>query len=510
MVIPDLLADSDYRTSLLAGQGVRFYAGAPLTTREGHGLGALCVLGTEPRAVTKREIEALNDLAKMVMAQIELQHAFGRLDPVSGLPNRTQFLEDLADLGRDHPGQQRLAVFVDLARHEQLDTGLRVMGAAFLDQIVQEAARTIAAAIGRGHQAYHVAATQFAFLAPPEVEEQAYLAALDHILARFRNRTTRRFIMATSIGVAPFTAGQTAPEAVLRTAHSASQDARSSPSMVSVYSTATDSTHQRRFRLLNDFARALRADGELSLLFQPRIDLATGQCISVEALLRWQHPELGEISPAEFIPAVEQTSLADPLTRWVIAAALGQLARWRAAGIDLALSVNISAANLEDPGFAQQVQLLLIKHRVRPEWVEIEVTESAILADYGNATTQLATLVEAGLHVAIDDFGTGYSSLAYLQKLPGHILKIDQSFVREVGLGERQRTLVRSMISLAHDLGYRVVGEGVETVQVEEALIAMGCDEAQGYLYGRPMTAGALEEWLAGHAGETPEASAAA
>ncbi|MDT9599132.1 putative bifunctional diguanylate cyclase/phosphodiesterase [Sphingosinicella rhizophila] len=496
VLIPDLLEDSCYRTSNLAAQGVRFYAGASLTTREGYSLGALCVLGTEPREATALEMNALDDLAKMVMAQIELQHAFGRLDPLSGLPNRTQFLEDLADLGRDRPGERRLAMLVDLARHEQLDNGLRVMGAAFLDQIVREAARTITGALGRDRTAYHVAATQFAFLAPPEVDEQAYLASLVEILGRFANRSGDRFIMATSIGVAPFVAGETTPSAVLRTAHSAAQDARGSPSMVSIYSQAADSLHQRRFRLLSDFGKALAAKDQLSLAYQPRIDLATRRCVGAEALIRWRHPQLGEISPAEFIPVVEQTALANPMTGWVLDTALEQLARWQKAGIDLCLSINISATNLKDPGFAQQVQLLLLKHRVRAQSVELEVTESAIMEDVAGASAQLGVLVEAGLQVAIDDFGTGHSSLAYLQKLPGNILKIDQSFVGDMVRGDREQTLIRSMITLAHDLGYRVVGEGVERVEMHDWLVAMGCDEAQGYLYGRPMSPEALCGWL--------------
>ncbi len=497
VLIPDLQADNVYRTSLLADQGVRFYAGASLTTREGYSLGALCVLGTEPREATDEEMNALDDLAKMVMAQIEMQHAFGRLDPISGLPNRTQFLDDLADLGRDRPGERRLAVLIDLARHEQLNNGLRVMGAAYLDQIVQDAARTISAAIGREQTAYHVSATQFAFVAEPAADEQAYVASLGEMLAGFRGQSGDRFIMATSIGVAPFVLGETPPAAVLRTAHSAAQDARSSPSMISRYSIAADNAHQRRFRLLNDFGQALQDEGQLSLAFQPRIDLRTGACVSAEALLRWQHPDLGSISPAEFIPVVEQTSLAGPTTMWVLNAALAQLARWRTAGLALRMSINVSAVNLEDSEFAHQVQLQILKHRVRPDWVELEVTESAVMGDIVNAMDQLATLVEAGVHIAIDDFGTGYSSLAYLQKLPGKVLKIDQTFVRDIALGEREQTLVRSMISLAHDLGYRVVAEGVETAEARGRLVEWQCDEAQGYFFGRPMAADAFDDWLA-------------
>jgi len=506
VVIPDLQADSCYRTSPLADQGVRFYAGASLTTREGRGLGALCVLGMEPRQATEQEMSALNDLAKMVMSQIELQHAFGRLDPLSGLPNRNQFLDDLADLGRDHAGERRLAVLVDLVRNDQLDNGLRVMGSAYLDEIIQQAARTISSAVGRQRTAYHVAATQFAFVAGPVADEMEYVATLGDLLARLQENPRERFTMATSIGVTPFVAGETLPATVLRTAHSAAQDARSNPSMIAIYSSVLDGAHQRRFRLLNDFRAALSEEGQLSLVFQPRIDLSTGCCVGAEALLRWRHPELGQISPAEFIPAVEQTSLAGPLTKWVVNVALSQLARWREARLKLRLSINVSASNLRDPGFAQQVLLQILKHHVQPDWVELEVTESAVMGDIGKAMDQLTRLVEAGVHVAIDDFGTGYSSLAYLQRLPGRILKIDQSFVRDVAQGEREQTLVRSMISLAHDLGYRVVAEGIETDDVRDRLVEMGCDEGQGYFFGRPMTAEAFARWhdtFSGRASET-------
>ncbi len=496
LVIPDLHEDRCYRTSILADQGIRFYAGASLTTREGHSLGALCVLGTEPRQVTDAECNALNDLAKMVMVQIELQHALGRLDPLSGLPNRIQFLEDLADVGRDHAGEQRLAVLIDLARHEQLSNGLRVLGSAYLDRIVQDSARTIAAAIGRGRTLYHVAATQFAFLAPPGAEPHAYLATLSDLQAQLRTATRDRFIMAASIGVAPFLAGETSPAAILRTAHSAAQDARGHASLASVYSLAVDNAHQRRFRLIGDFDSALRDGGQLSLVFQPRVDLASGACVAVEALLRWEHPELGAISPAEFVPIIEQTSLGGAMTKWVFGAALAQLAAWRTAGIAMRLSINVSASNLEHPGFAQQVQLQTLQHRVQPDWVELEVTESALMGDFGTATEQLTILLGAGFHVAIDDFGTGYSSLAYLQKLPGSILKIDQSFVRNMPEGPRERALVRSMVSLAHDLGYRVVAEGVETAELRDLLIEMRCDEAQGYFYGRPMRPEQLVGWI--------------
>jgi EAL domain-containing protein (putative c-di-GMP-specific phosphodiesterase class I)/GAF domain-containing protein len=500
VLIPDLLADTRYRNSILANQGIRFYAGAPLTTRDGFGLGALCVLGLEPRTASPEQMATLNDLAQMVMAQIELQHAFGRIDPLSGLPSRTQFLDDLEDLARDVPGKHRLAVLVDLGRAEQLNSGARVMGSGYVDDIVQEATRTLRRFLAAGQTLYHVAATQFAFLAPPTADENAYVARLGTLPDQLRTGSSVSLVLSSAIGVAPFVAGQIAPRDVLRTAHTAALDARAAEPAVGVYSTSTDGEHRRRFRLLNDFGAGLDRPGQFRLVFQPRINLATRGLVGAEALLRWTHPVLGEVSPGEFIPIVENTAMARPITAWVLDTALRQLSRWQAAGIGIQLSINVSAANLDERDFAERVQLGLLANRVAPAMLELEVTESAVMDNSGNALCQLAALEEAGVRLAIDDFGTGYSSLAYLQKLPAQVVKIDQSFIRDLSEGERGRTLVRSMISLSHDLGYRVVAEGIETPEAADLLTGMGCDEGQGYLFGRPMELEQFEQWCGGGA----------
>lgn len=504
-VIPDLLADACYQTSLLAVQGVRFYAGAPLITRDGFGLGALCVLGTEPRTATASEMASLDDLAQMVMSQIELQHAFGRVDPLSGLPNRTQFVDDLDDLGHDNPGQPRLAVLVDLARAEQLNTGVRVMGSGYIDDMVQEATLTLRATLGPGRTIYHTATTQFAFIAAPDIDEDDCVAQLGLLLEQLRAASNARFVMSATTGVAPFVTGRTSPRDVLRTAQNAALDARASETGVSVYSLSKDGAHRRRFGLLNDFGAALDQPGQLRLVFQPRINLATGTCVGAEALLRWSHPTLGNVPPGEFIPIIEQTSLARPTTAWVLDNGLRQLGAWRTTGRRIQLSLNVSAANLNEADFAQRVQLHLLKHRVPAGMLELEVTESAVMGNCGRAAGQLAALNDAGVQLAIDDFGTGYSSLSYLQRLPAKVVKIDQSFVRNLASDAREQALVRSMISLSHDLDYRVVAEGIETKEAAEMLAQMGCDEGQGYFLARPMELTNFEQWL-----DDQEADAAA
>jgi EAL domain-containing protein (putative c-di-GMP-specific phosphodiesterase class I)/GGDEF domain-containing protein len=430
------------------------------------------------------------------MSQIELQHAFGRIEPVSGLPNRLQFFEDIEDLGRDSIGTRRLAVLVDLARIDQISNGTRVMGSAYVDDVVQTAARLVRSALGPSRKAYHVAATQFAFLAPTDVDQDAYLDMLSSAIHAVQQSSDANFMMTAAVGVAPFRLGQSNAADVLRQAHSAALDARAAGSSVSLYSAESDIAHQRRFRLLNDLGPALTASGQLRLVFQPRLDLVTQRCVGAEALLRWSHPEFGNIAPGEFIPIVEQTTLARPVTAWVLDCALRQLKSWAARGLDLVLSVNISAANLEETDFAQQVQLAVMQHGVRPGCIELELTESAIMQNGDHALEQLTLLSQAGIRLAIDDFGTGYSSLAYLQRLPADVVKIDRAFVADLDKGEKERLLVRAMIKLSHDLGYRVVGEGVETAAIQLWLTEMQCDEAQGYFIARPLEADQFEAWM--------------
>jgi len=497
VVVNDLLADPRYSSSRLANDGVRFYAGAALVTREGYGLGALCVLGTEPRTATVAEMEALNDLAAMVMSQIELQHSFGRIDPLSGLPNRNQFLDDLEDLARDCSTQRRIAVLVDLAHSKEINNLLRVMGAGRIDDLVRDAAKALRGLLGSERTAYHIGATQFAFVSPPNVDKEAYLALLASGFAAARAESNVRFVTTVALGVVPFTAGEVRPRDLLRQAHNAAQDARRSDGAVGTYSASSEIAHRRQLRLINDWGSALEDTNQLRLVFQPRVDLASGACVGAEALLRWHHPELGEVSPAEFIPLVEQTSMVEATTSWVVGAAIRQLAAWRRTGFEKPVSVNVSAANLDEHGFAHQLQLQLLKYHVRPELLEVEVTESAIMTDSGRAIACLEELKRIGIRIAIDDFGTGQSSLAYLQSLPASVVKIDQSFVRDLTACEdRSHVLVSTMIALFHKLGYRVVAEGIETSAAALTLAALGCDEGQGYLFARPMEARNFPDWI--------------
>ena len=497
LVIPDLEADDFYRDSTLAASGVRFYAGAPLLTRDGHCLGAMCVLGTEPRTISDLERTGLIDLAAMVMAQIELRHAIGRIDPVSGVPNRTQFADDLLDLAIDRPrGETRLAALVNLATPEQMSSAVRALGAGFADEVVCEAARMLRAALGPARKLYHVAPFQFAFLAEPGADLARFCDWLCAWVALRTDTTTARFVTSATVGVAPLVTGQTEPFELLRDMYSAAHDAIEGSHRVRVFSAEQNAAFLRRFRVASEFGAALEDDSQLRLVFQPKVELATGRCVGAEALLRWRHPLLGEVSPGEFIPIIEQTSLARATTRWVLERALRQLASWQSAGLVTQLAVNVSAVNLLEPDFCAHVLGRLRAHGLAPGALALEITESALMTNRTLAAATLDALSAAGVQLAIDDFGTGYSSLAYLQSVPAKVVKIDQSFVRDLDTDERKRALVATMIKLAHDLGQVVVAEGVETAPVARFLAAAGCDQVQGFLYARPMAPPQFEEWI--------------
>ncbi len=513
LVVNDLRADEGYADSPLADAGVRFYAGAPLVTSGGYCLGSMCVLGLEPRAVSDAECAALRDMADMVMAQIELQHALGRVDPASGLPNRTQFIDDFKDMTADRPaGEARVAALLNLASPEQLSSALRVMGASYLDEIVGEAVRMLAETIGADSTVYHVTPTEFVYVAPSGTGVEAFCASMERWLARRAASVTSRFVTTARIGVAPFVIGETGSADLLRNLHSAAQHASDEDRGVCVFSQEQDAVYRRSFWLINEFGAALdHAAGspaaQLRLVFQPKIDLASGACIGAEALLRWTHPAFGEVSPGEFIPIIERTSMVRATTDWVLAGAMRQLAQWRAEGLALQLAVNVSAANLLEPDFCERIVGDLGRHGLPPSSLSLEITESALMKNPKLAQATLCALDAAGVRLAIDDFGTGYSSLAYLQSLPAQVVKIDQSFIRGIEGDERKRALVSAMIKLSHDLGHRVVAEGVETADVVDVLKDVDCDEAQGYLYARPLAAQAFAQWLAGQGGEVAKAA---
>jgi EAL domain-containing protein (putative c-di-GMP-specific phosphodiesterase class I) len=245
--------------------------------------------------------------------------------------------------------------------------------------------------------------------------------------------------------------------------------------------------------------------GEFVLYYQPKLDLRTGKVISVEALIRWQNPELGMVPPDTFIPVAERTGLITSIGHWVLGAACRQAAAWSDAGIELPLmSVNLSAVELRQENITEQILATIAEAGLEPHQLELEITETALMQDVDASAALLKGLHGRGLHIAVDDFGTGYSSLNYLKRFSVDTLKIDRSFVRELAVNSDDGTVVAAIIAMAHRMGIRVVAEGVETEAQLGFLRSLQCDEVQGYLFAKPMPADQAEAWLRAASRKSP------
>ncbi len=498
LIIPDLQADSRFAAGSFARSGMRFYAGAPLITSDGYVLGAICVLDKTPRTVSTEEIKGLGDLASMIMAQVELEHDFGSIDPVSLLPNRSRFIHDLQKLEQDSPGKTRANLMIDLADPRSFNQMVSVLSATYVDDVVKASSLALREALGPQARFYHIGAASYALILDESAGE-SWLDNIKKISLRLQSPIICKGIpimMNAVFGVSLFSLGDLTAQDALRTALSAVQDARQAEAEYSVYSSASDEASQRRLTLLIDMGDALVQHDQLTLAYQPRIDLRTEACIGAEALLRWRNPRFGNVSPGEFIPLVEQTALAQSVTQWVIEAAVEQVSMWQQTGHQLRVSINVSALNLEEPDFVQRLANALRRFGVSTSAIELELTESALIRNSSRVLNRIQEIRAMGIELAVDDFGTGYSTFSYLQKLPATTVKLDQSFIRVLNDSRKDQLLVRSMILMAHDLGYRVVAEGVETAEAYAFLKDLSCDEVQGYFISRPLTANAFETWL--------------
>ena len=417
-----------------------------------------------------------------------------RVDSVSGLATRPRFINDIEALSKESQTGLTM-VLVTLADARHFNEILRALGHAYSEDFIRAGAERVVNVVAGAARVYHVSVLSFAFFTPSSTAGEPP-AVVERLVNAFRSELLCRDIpLATraGVGIASLQSGDAAE--TMRHAVAAAQDSRQRVDGWSFFDPATDQAHRRAFSLLDDLRHALQARDQLSLNFQPRIDFATGRACGAEALLRWTHPTLGFVSPAEFVPLAEATALIRPLTSWVLDAAIAQSANWRAQGIPLRLSANVSVNNLREADFVEMLDRRLRAAGVHPSDFEIEFTEGAFAAEDKLLQTQVARLHDLGVHIAIDDFGTGYSNMNYLTRIPAHYIKIDQSFIRPLESDVRLGHVVQTIIAMAHGLGFKVVAEGIETEAIFNKMSAWGCHEGQGYFMSRPLGRDAFAAW---------------
>lgn len=432
--------------------------------------------------------------ARRVMRQIEAERTV-RQDPLTQLPNRVAFNETLDGAFKRLAlsGEEFAVLLLDLDRFKEVNDRFgHPAGDEFLVQVASRLQRCTRAA----EHVARIGGDEFALVMANLARSEDALEIAERFVAAFTEPFLiegREFVGATSVGIVLAPRDGNTPLDIMKNADAALYRAKKAgPGTVCFFEEEDDKASRDRKALQTDLAGAVARE-ELFLVFQPFLDLGENRITGFEALLRWQHPSRGLVPPSEFIPIAEETGLIHEIGEWVIRRACATLADWPE---DIRVAVNFSAAQFHNTGILQTVVQALADAKVAPDRLEIEITESMLLSKYGSAVSILNALLELGATVALDDFGTGFSSLTYLRKLPFSRIKIDQSFIRDMLVQPDCAAIVKSVISLARDLNIDVVAEGVETADQLEYLRQISCDEVQGYLIGRPVSAEGVQALL--------------
>lgn len=437
----------------------------------------------------------LRDLTVFKHEQAVLEHQ-ALHDPLTGLPNRTLFTRHLrAAIEKPERNQTTLAVMLlDLDRFKEINDTL---GHPVGDRLLNAVARRLADFVPAGVTFARFGGDEFGFLMPNPRDAVAAEAMARGILTELQAPFDVEGVsleIGGSIGITLYPEHAETEAELIQRADVAMYAAKRKHSGCERYDAEKDLHSLRHLTLTGDLRRAVKGD-ELLLHYQPKVDFKTGRLCGVEALVRWQHAEHGFMPPDDFIGHAEQTGLIVPLTTWVLDTALQQYVGWRHAGLDIDIAINLSPRLLHFADLAGMIEARVAKWRVPPKRLILEVTENALMLDPARARETLQQLRDLGIRIAIDDFGTGYSSLGYLKALSAEELKIDKSFVLNILEDASDRTIVASTIDMAHNLGLKVVAEGIESAEAMQHLKNIGCDVGQGFYIGRPMDADAILSW---------------
>lgn len=440
-------------------------------------------------------IAVIQDISERKHYIAELEHK-ALYDSLTDLPNRNLFTDRLKlALAVARRETKPLAIILlDIARLKEVND---ILGHHNGDIVLQEVTRRIMLVLRATDTVARLGGDEFAMLLPSADKESATL-----VIEKIQKAMEPPALIdggpldiEVNMGVAVYPQHGEDPSVLLSRADVAMRIAKSEVSGFCIYESSHDPYNRRRLSLLGELRHAI-AQNELVLYYQPQVDIASRKIMGVEALVRWPRTAEDMVLPVEFIPLAEQTGLIRPLTLWVLEEAVRQCGHWRELCHDLKVSINLSARNLLDPTLPDMLAKLLASNQVDADCLMLEVTESAVMLQPERALQNLTRLHEMGASLSVDDFGTGYSSLAYLKKLPVCELKIDQSFVFGMVKNENDAIIVRSTIDLAHNLGLKVVAEGIEDYETLQLLEILGCDTGQGYLFSKPIPPDDLSQWL--------------
>ena len=442
----------------------------------------------------------IEDISRRKQIEEELLHV-ANYDALTNLPNRSLLLDRLSQalVFANRAGSQVAVMLIDLDRFKNINDSL---GHDVGDKIIVEVARRLAFAVRAGDTIARIGGDEFVVIWPDIANENAAAIMAQQILEALSRPMTMQgheFYPTGSIGISMFPRDGHDGQTLLKNADTAMYRAKDAGrNNFQFYAHEMNSRALDRLKLESGLRRALER-GEFMLHYQPQMELSGGRIIGVEALLRWQPPGQAMVYPGDFIPVAEDTGLIVPIGEWVLRTACVQACAWRGRGElpPLKMAVNLSARQFKQQDIVKTVSRVLEETGCRPQWLELEITESVIMESPEAAAEILQKLSDMGVHLSIDDFGTGYSSLSYLKRFPIDSLKIDRSFVRDITTDADDAAIAKAVIALAHSLKMKVIAEGVETLEQLEFLRAQRCDQVQGYYLSRPVPVDQIEKLIA-------------
>jgi diguanylate cyclase (GGDEF)-like protein/PAS domain S-box-containing protein len=438
------------------------------------------------------------DITEHKFFEERIAHQSGH-DSLTGLQNRSLFHEQLTSVldQAQHMNTWAALVFLDLDRFKSINDSL---GHSVGDQILQAVSERLQSAVREGDTVARMGGDEFSILLSPIKNVEDAALKVRNIVQSFEQPLVvgnQEFFLTTSMGISLYPLDGNDPETLLKNADTAMYSAKEKGgNTYQFYTSDMNEKALERLVLESNLHKALERD-EFLVYYQPKVDLKTNQIVGTEALIRWRHPELGMISPVDFIPLAEETGLIIPIGEWVLRTACKQNKAWQDAGYKpIQVAVNLSGRQFQQENLVETIARILEETGLDPQYLELEITENIAMSDGNRVIETLNELRCLGLTLSIDDFGTGYSSLSYLSRFPIDTLKIDRSFVRHVTTKDDHAAIVKAVISLAKGLNLKVIAEGVDEIEQVEFLKMLHCNEMQGYLFSPPIPSQALENYL--------------
>ena len=483
--------------------GLRACWSCPILSHDGHPIGAFALYSPCPRSPKPEELRLGEMAAELAAVAIEHQRQSEALvhqsmhDALTGLLNRTVLLSRITQAINDakEKGGRFYILILDLDRFKEINDAL---GHPVGDVLLQQVGERLQTLLDEQGTVFRSGGDEFSILINETEPSFSIHLTIENVLRRIKQPCMLNNIevqTSASMGVVQYPRDGSQTNVLLRRAETAMHQAKVEGVGYSFYDWKRDQQTPNQLLLMSHLRQAVN-EHEFILHYQPKISLKNSDTTSFEALIRWVNPIRGLLQPADFMPIVELSDLIHPLTLWVMNTAVAQCKAWRDQGHDVNIAVNVSARNLLDTSLPGKIHDILTLHGLQPQWLELEITESSIMADPARSLKVLSKIHDIGVTLAIDDFGTGYSSLAYLQKLPVDNLKIDRSFVNDMGEQEESLSIVSAIIALAHNLKLTVTAEGIEDHSLLAKLTEMGCDYAQGFYVGKPMPHDKAGIWL--------------